>query len=178
MMNKTGVEYADYSWNPIPQCPGYYASVDGRIVSMKRHKPKIMKPQVSRDGYLYVLAYTSGKMKKLWVHVAVLSAFVRQRDVGEECRHLDDNPKNNSLENLAWGTRLENVNDKRMHGRLPIGEQVVGHKLTIEQALEIRKQYSKFSLRQLAKMYHVSHTCIRRAAIGIRWAHIGKAVSA
>jgi hypothetical protein len=30
-------------------------------------------------------------------------------------RHLDGNPKNNRLENLAWGTYKENAQDRELH---------------------------------------------------------------
>ena len=33
-----------------------------------------------------------------------------------EVRHLDGNSRNDSAENLAWGTRLENMRDMRRHG--------------------------------------------------------------
>lgn len=33
-------------------------------------------------------------------------------------RHLDDNPLNNRLENLKWGTQKENMRDARNNGKL------------------------------------------------------------
>jgi hypothetical protein len=33
-----------------------------------------------------------------------------------QCRHLDGNRSNNRLDNLAWGTPLENGADKARHG--------------------------------------------------------------
>ena len=35
-----------------------------------------------------------------------------------EMRHLDDNPLNNRLENLKWGTQKENMRDARNNGKL------------------------------------------------------------
>jgi hypothetical protein len=113
-------------------------------------------------------------MEKIWVHRAVLSAFYGYDPDNIECRHLNDNPKDNTLENLKWGTRLENVADKRRNGRLPIGERSGSHKLTEEQVLDIKKEHKKESLRSLAKKYKVSHTCIRRAALGIKWSYLSE----
>lgn len=47
----------------------------------------------------------------------VLRAFVGEPPAGHECRHLDGDRQNNALDNLAWGTRAENVADTIRHGR-------------------------------------------------------------
>jgi hypothetical protein len=62
---------------------------------------------------------TRGKylfFKNYRVHCAVLEAFVGPCPPGKECRHLDGNGQNNKLQNLKWGTRLENVQDSIKHG--------------------------------------------------------------
>ena len=171
-MGDTKIEWADAVWNPIPDFPGYYASRDGRILSCKYKACRILKPIKARDGHLYVFLYRNGKMHKMWAHRAILLAFGRKPLPGEECRHLDGNPANNRLENLCWGTRQENANDKRKHGTLPIGEKSGTHKLTVKDVKAIRKLYGKQSLRTLATKFGVSHTAIRRAALGIKWSHV------
>lgn len=171
-MNKTKIDWCDSAWNPVPDYPGYFASDDGKILSLKRKNPHIMKPIKSKDGYLYVFMYGENGMKKVWVHRAVLSAFSGNSEIGLECRHLDDNPQNNNLSNLAWGSRAQNVEDKKRNGRLPVGEKSGTHKLTEKQVKEIRNKYGRISLRKLAKIYGVSHTAIRRAALGIKWSYL------
>jgi len=76
------------------------------------------------------------------------------------------------LDNLKWGTPLENTEDKRRHGTIPRGESAGGAKLTEAQVLEIRRRHGTASLRSLAREFGVSHTAIRRAALGIKWAHL------
>jgi len=161
-------------WKEIPGYDGYFASADGQILSFVKseNKPRILKQITSEDGYLYVFLYRNGEMTKMFVHRAVLMAWVRLPADGEEGRHLNDNQTENRLENLAWGTRVDNVADKRQNGRLPVGEKSGTHKLTEEQVLEIRSLYGKVSLRKLAQKYGVSHTSVRRAALGIKWAHL------
>ncbi len=161
-------------WSPIPEYDGYFASEDGEILSFvkSRNKPRKLKPITSKDGHKYVFAYQSGEMSKLWIHRAVLLAWVGPPENGQEARHLNDNPADNSILNLAWGSRLENVDDKRRNGRLPVGERAGTHKLTEKQVLEIRRLHGTMSLRQTARRYGVSHTCIRRAALGIKWAYL------
>lgn len=169
---KTKIDWADATWNPVPDHDGYYASSDGRILSTKRRAPLIMKPISSKDGHLYVFMYNNGKMKKVWVHRAVLSAFRGHEEKALECRHLDDNPKNNDISNLEWGDKLQNAADKRRNKGLPVGERSGTHKLTEEQVREIRLLYGKESLRSIAKKYGVSHTCVRLAATGIKWSYL------
>jgi len=171
-MARTKIEWADAVWNPIPDFPGYYASKDGRILSLKYKTPRILRQIKTKDGYYYVFLYRNHKKYKMWVHRAVLMAFDRKPLPNEECRHLDGNPANNKLENLCWGTRQENVDDKKRHGSLPVGERSGTHKLTTKDVLIIRKEYGKKSLRKLASEFGVSHTAIRRAALGIKWWHL------
>lgn len=40
-----------------------------------------------------------------------------------ECRHGNGRNDDDRADNLAWGTKLENENDKRTHGTMPIGER-------------------------------------------------------
>jgi hypothetical protein len=171
-MDKTKIDWADSTWNPVPEHEGYYASKDGQILSIKRGKPRIMKQITSKDGHKYVFMYDNAIMKKVWAHRAVLSAFSGYDGKGLECRHLDDNSSNNTLKNLAWGTRLQNVADKRRNGGIPTGERSGTHKLTEQQVLEIRATHGTKPLRKIAEQYGVSHTCVRRAALGIKWAHL------
>lgn len=171
-MNRQGpgrISWTDYTWNPVLGYPGYYVSPRGDVLSEKRKVPIVMNPISSPDGHLYVFLYRAGAMNKCWVHRLVLETFGRRARDGEECRHLDGNPANNHLSNLAWGTRQENSDDKGRHGTLPRGERSGAHKLTEADVLEIRRRYGTASLRCLAREYGVSHTCIRRAALGIKW---------
>ena len=174
-MKNTKIEWCDTTWNPVLGFNGYYASKQGQILSLKRKHPYIMKPIKSGDGHLYVFAYEKGKQRKLFVHRAVLLAWCGKPAAGTETRHLDDNPDNNSLENLKWGTRQENVDDKRRNGRLPVGERSGTHKLT-EGDVSLIKQmafHEMMSMRKIAQMLDVSHTTIRAIFTGRRWSHLG-----
>ena len=171
-MKEINIEYANCFWKPIPNYPEYYASRTGQILSTKRKSPIIMKQITTTDGHKYVFMYIDGKMKKVWVHRAVLLAWKGFPEEGQQGRHLNDNPGENDITNLAWGTSLENANDKRLNGRIPMGEKSVSHKLTESQVIEIRGLHGKKTLRELARIYGVFHTCIRRAALGIKWACI------
>jgi len=56
-------------WLPIPCFDKYHASNFGRIKSFKYKEPRIMKPTLSRNGYLYVNLWQGDKH-----HLAKLTA--------------------------------------------------------------------------------------------------------
>lgn len=115
-------------------------------------------------GHLYVI---TGDRRKLWVHHAVLLAYVGPRPDGQECRHLDGNPRHNHAANLAWGTRLENMRDKDRHGTEPHGEMKPNHRITAEQARAIRTDTR--ASRVVGQDYGISHTAVLRIRRGERW---------
>ena len=57
-----------------------------------------------------------GKRVTAALHGLVLEAFQGPRPEGLVARHLDDNPLNNTVENLVWGTQSENVLDAVRNG--------------------------------------------------------------
>jgi hypothetical protein len=84
-----------------------------------------------------------------------------------ECRHLDGDPANNALTNLAWGTRAENMHDKIRHGTERHGEEKANARLTAAQVHAIRLDAR--SSRSVAVDYGVSHTTILGIRRGRTW---------
>jgi hypothetical protein len=164
----------DNEWKPIPRHEGYYASKDGRIMSRKSGENFVLIPLKKRDGHLFVFLYDGqGNKKKMYVHRLILMAWSRMPKRNEEARHLNDIPDDNRLENLEWGTRIENANDKRKNGGLSIGKRNASHKLTDSQVLEIREKYKAgMSSRDIADEYGVAHTTVLKIARGQRWQHV------
>lgn len=125
-------------WKDIPGYEGVYqASIFGQIRSLPRfvrkrqmngkigltfYKGIVLKPYPTRDGYLLVDLHK----KAIQVHSLILKTFVGEKNSRNHvCMHLDDNKKNNRLDNLVWGTYKENAQaavDKKLykHGRLGI----------------------------------------------------------
>lgn len=159
-------------WRPVPTHLGYEVNKLGQI---KGPSGRVLQPMRAHSGHLYVLAPLPRRPRKLFVHRAVLLAFVGPPVPGQESRHLNGNPADNRLRNLVWGTRVENAGDKQLHGTQRRGEQTRAAKLTEAQVLEIRRRVNSETLRALAAEYGVSHTAIRRAANGIKWAHLQEA---
>lgn len=84
-----------------------------------RRKAGMLSPWPRSKGhYLCVTLCLGATEIKRYVHELVLEAFDKPRpEPHYQVRHLDGNPLNNRLTNLAWGTPLENAQDRIRHGR-------------------------------------------------------------
>jgi len=154
-------------WRAVLGFPDYCATGGGKI---RGPSGKILKPMKMPAGHLYVLC-NRGKngQRKLFVHRAVLLAFVGPPKPGQEARHLDGHPSNNNLENLKWGTRDENVEDRRNHGRMPIPHESSFTKLVPKDIPTIRALEGQQSSRTVAHAFDTSHTTILKIWRGERW---------
>jgi hypothetical protein len=154
----------------------YEVSNMGRVRSLPKLKQpelKILKPSLRVGGYLLVTLRRDTAPHQLRIHCLVLEAFVGPRPEGHEARHLNGKRNDNRLDNLAWGTKLENANDKRVHGTMCIGENHGRAKLTAADVLEIRRLH-KAGARQvdLAKQFGIVQSKISSAILGYTWGHI------
>jgi hypothetical protein len=108
-------------WATIPGFDMYEVSDHGRVRSWQPSSkggpaPRILAQTSSEKGYVGVSLCADGKARSKRVHGLVLLAFVGPRPDGLVTRHLDGDPANNHLSNLAYGTYSENQRDKRRHG--------------------------------------------------------------
>ena len=157
-------------WLPVVGWEGFYeVSNFGQVRSMSRkvtHKngfvqtiyEKILKGTISFYGYRCVDLCRPGKRENSKVHRLVLSAFAAPQSAKIDTRHLDGDRLNNKISNLKYGTRQDNINDTKKHGRIPNGERHWNSKLSDHEAVKIFK--SKDRQVDLAKKYNVSHTTI------------------
>lgn len=169
------------AWRPVVGWEGMYEVSDaGRVRSrVKRWKggPRVLRPcQVNvgngrRPRYAVILI-REGKRHSLLVHRLVLIAFVGPCPPGKESRHLNDDPSDNRLENLAWGTRLENAADAKRNGIRRTGERNGRAKLTREQVLYVRAQRGKVTQQRLADELGVNQTTISSIQLGRLWGDI------
>lgn len=114
-------------WKDIPGYEGsYQASTLGRIKSLSRvvvHprgktrlKGRILKSAKNSSGYLCVVLCLEGQRKPRPIHHLILETFVGLRPEGMVTRHGPKGQLNNSLENLCYGTRSENAQDRERDG--------------------------------------------------------------
>lgn len=107
-------------WKDVPGTGGVYqVSSAGNIRSWTKIKQgSNMTPNPVRGGHLMVrIGYPDGTKRQRSVHSLVAEAFLGPMPEGcDLIRHLDDNPANNALANIAYGTRSENARDSVSNG--------------------------------------------------------------
>jgi len=99
-------------WRSVPGYEGLYeVSSCGRIRSTRRQGAPggIKKLTENEDGYLRVKLCRDGTEKRFMVHRLVYAAFVGSLPEGTEINHIDEDKKNNRLENIEAITHLQNV---------------------------------------------------------------------
>lgn len=169
---------------PIPGFPGYFAAKNGEVWSfVKPSSPIVLKPWCRRGKYLYVdLCVNRQKFHKR-VGRLILESFVGPCPDGMECSHLNGNPKDNRLFNLAWKTHVDNEADKLVHGTRngPKGEVNVQAKITERMAnriwaeLKTDKSTPRSSVyRRIADSLGVTVHIVKFIDIGRTWKHCYK----
>ncbi len=92
----------------IKEYPMYSVSTEGRVV--KNSTRKMMTPSVMANGYMQINLFTGdGRRKKELVHRLVALTFIPNEKHLPEVNHIDGVRHNNSVSNLEWVTRKENV---------------------------------------------------------------------
>lgn len=110
-------------WRSVVGYEGrYMVSSEGRIYSEVRwdalRRPvggNMLKPS-GIGKYLIIHLFNRNGSTTKRIHELVAAAFIGPRPDGLEVRHLDGNPRNNRLENLCYGTKVENAQDSLRHG--------------------------------------------------------------
>jgi hypothetical protein len=169
---------------PIVGPAGYRVDRQGGVWTcwrLRRHAPRIMSdrwerlnPSPTASGHVRLnIAGPGGVRRQVLVHTLVLEAFVGPCPRGLECRHLNDDPSDNRLENLCWGTRLENAEDRWRNGILPRGEDYYTAKLTTADIHTIRARCAAGEpQRVVAADFGLNQSQVSRIVNRRRWGHV------
>lgn len=90
----------------IDSHPKYSITSDGRVIN-SRGNEKALKSL--RNGYASVDLYDNGTRTIKRVHRLVAEAFIPNPDNKPDINHKDGNKLNNSVSNLEWVTKSENM---------------------------------------------------------------------
>lgn len=155
-------------WGHAPGYSQYLVSTEGRV---RRKGGRLLTGKQNHNGYAcFNLIQDEGATKRaVKVHALVLAAHGGPRPEGAVIRHLDDDPANNRLGNLAYGTRDENRADavrNKAKYRASIDWRVI---CDIRDAL----YYGTSTVEELRKTYRIPE----RFIIGIMLRKIGADVS-
>ena len=172
----------------IPGQAGYKITKDGRVFSFLQQqgnqrgytildKPtRSLKMNLRGDRSKYLSVSLHGV--SFPIHRLMAKTFLENPKNAPCVAHLDGNPLNNNVTNLAWVTAKENEAHKILHGTKLKGEQSYKHKLTETEVKTIKWAYhGDFGLTQacLGQIYGVSKTAIRYIIIGRNWKHLTQA---
>ena len=96
-------------WADIEGYENLYAiSSKGRCWSYKANK--FLKEVINNDGYLRFSLFKDGKHKRYLAHRLVAKSFVDNPNQYPEINHINENIKDNCVENLEWCTHKQNIN--------------------------------------------------------------------
>ena len=196
--------FVDETWLPVPGWEeAYEVSDHGRLRSRDRvclrptHRSKeqrrkgkiIALATLSKYGHLRANLYWKNKRTRMYIHQIVLLAFLGPRPEGLEVRHINGDPTDNRLCNLAYGTRKENSADSVLHGTKRIGALKVSaakkgiatiwgeahgrSKLTEADVRELRNEkQAGASAASLASKYNIAQATVSKICNYTSWRHV------
>lgn len=101
-------------WKEIKNYEGIYeVSSLGQVRRIHKDSRCSKYKYLTQDtlrGYKKVTLFKNGIGKKMQVHRLVALAFIPNPNNLEQVNHKDENPSNNTIDNLEWGSNLYNVN--------------------------------------------------------------------
>lgn len=180
------------TWKPIAAADGYEVSDHGRVRSWRRwggnggnagggrvSTPRLLSLKTDRYGYRVASLMVDSRLRFFTVHRLVALAFIGEPPPGQnEVRHLDGNPQNNTVGNLAWGSGAENGRDKVQHGRSLKGTAYPLAKLTDESVRALWAMRAEgFTHKKIAERLAVSKGAVGRVLRGEGWTHVTRVES-
>lgn len=133
----------------IPGYPGHYLNRCGTLWRFKNGKWEKVKRYISPKGYPHVHLYSKGKSRIKRLNRLVATIYIPNPDNLPVVMHLDNNPLNNKVSNLKWGTYKENSQQMMKEGR---NRGQFSSRLSLEQMREIVRLYDtgNYTLKELS----------------------------
>ena len=148
---------------------GYYIdNEDLKIWSFKQDykNGKLLKPRITNSGYIKYSFFVKGKEKQIFYHHIIVKMFIKSDydSTKEEIDHRDHNRANNSIENLAVVSHLENQRNKSSNkGKVFNFVDNIGRSLIINKDAKIyySLEYDKFFMFiEHTNKYKELHECL------------------
>lgn len=157
-------------WKDIPGYDGHYQASDmGQIKSLKWGKQSVFTPSFhrARSSHLVVNLTMNGVSRPRLVHQLILETFVGPRRPGEMVRHLNDDPTDNRLVNLKYGTQKENSADMMKNGYVyPKGDKARAAKLSADQVRWVRENKDHLTQVEMGKKLKISRRTVGMILLG------------
>lgn len=161
--------------------PGYAVSDDARVFSKRKttrksdKKIRQLKFTVGQAGHLMVrIRKENGSMTLATIHRIMAKAFLPPPLPGQDVvRHLNGDPGDNRIDNLAWGTQADNMADMVRHGKSLKGSGNRQARLNDDLVIVVRLlSKNGFKKSAIASFLGVSETSVYRVVSGESWAHV------
>ena len=156
MDNRKYIKYQDIKFYWHPKYKYYLASKNGKILSIKWNKKRILKLHTLRNGYLYFGLHINNTQKNYLVHRFVYETFKGKIPSDKQTDHIDNNKENNSLSNLQLLSPSENT--KKSHFK----------KKVISFNLENKEEITFDSLKEAAEFYQIHKSTVSAICRKIR----------
>ena len=163
---------------------GFEGTYEASALGVRRIAPgcgtwpgRILKQSRDARGCPRVNLYFHGKRTTHYVAHLVADAFLPpKKPTDQVLRHLNDDPTDNRIENLAWGTYSDNMADAIRNGKVRPQKGIANGnaKLTEDDVREIRRLYATGQLTQpeLALQFGVSRQVIGQIVRRETWKHV------
>lgn len=163
---------ATETWRTVPGFPDYEVSDLGRVRSHKNGRPRILRDQRGNlNGHRKVTLSRGGVPTQERVHALVAAAFLGPRPAGHVVRHLNDNPADNRLTNLRYGSQAENLADARRNngGTAPQSHLSLEQLRALREHLDAGGSQAGFARRSGVSRDVVNHI-VRGRSYTVAWA--------
>lgn len=153
----------------IPHDGMFNKDVGGYIKKIKLHNQ-----QMNRYGYLHTKLCKYGKCVHRTVHRLVAKAFIPNPDNLVQVNHIDGDKTNNTVSNLEWVSRSQNIKHAYSTGLMNSdhlkGSKHPNSKITEEVVKDIRS--SNLKNKELAEKYNISSATVSNIRNRITWKHL------
>ena len=167
-------------WRPVVNWEQYYeVSNLGRVRRIKSGLGTVigyvLKPLRKAHGYMFVSLCRHGKKIDKLIHRLVLEAFIGLKLDRKECNHKDGNKANNTLNNLEWVNRSENMlhSFEVLKNKGPYGVKSHSAKLNEINVRKILQQLKEGQLQKdIAKNFGVAESTISSIKLNRTWKNL------
>lgn len=180
MDNQQLITHTNIEWRDIPVYENYYkVSNKGEILSISRRvksstgtrnvPEKILKSNIDKYGYLYIILRKEGVYKHFTIHKLVALSFIENPNNYYSINHKDENKLNNEVSNLEWCTVGYNNSYNNRQESITIKTKITNTLKFGKKVLQLNKEGNIIntypSLRELSRITGYSRGSIKNACL-------------
>lgn len=158
-------------WKTVAENDHYEVSDTGEVRSL--FTGRVLSQVTNKKGYKLVSLWSENKGHMRLVHRLVAEAFIPNPCNKDTVNHKNGDKSDNSVSNLEWMTRAENLRHAAKNGLLQTGEEHHRAKLTRERARFIKDHYKprdpEFGQCAMARRFGVCQHAVYDVLRGATW---------